>query len=554
MSLLINAATKHQAGKLAEASKLYNKYIKKNAESVEALSLFGLCMQDMGNYRRAETLFSIALRADNTRFDLYQNRGNTRLQMGKLIEALSDFEAGLSISPNDIDSLKNAGNICIKLNKFDRAFSFFKRAFKLNSKEDNIIAGLAFCLSMRALQTIKEKKFNAAINDLNEAHKLCPDSWEIIYNLGNAYLKSGNYQSAQHQYEKALKLNKTNVQLLCNKGIASERLGAFSKAATAYKKALVLDPKNHPAAYNYSLLMLKLGFYEKGWDLYENRWETPEFTTAKRQFNVPLWQGDYDLTDKKILCHAEQGLGDTIQFLRFCTMFDTKKTKVLVQCHSDLIEIAQTMQLQAEFYETGSDLPDYDFHCPLMSLPRAFKYRPDRQKKTKPYLFPHLGKKEQFDKILGPRLKPRVGLVLEGKTSHVHNHLRSMNASDFIKILPQGVNYFLLQKELSSRTKDLIRNRPDVRNLSKLLSNFSDTAAACANMDLIISVDTAVAHLAGAIGCRTTLLLHYQSDWRWGLETKTSHWYPNMRLIRLQRNSEWSATYAEISTTIESIL
>ena len=554
MSLLINAATKHQAGKLAEASKLYHKYIEKNAESVEALSLFGLCMHDMRNYRRAETLFSIALRTDNTRFELYQNRGTTRLQMGKLIEALSDFETGLSISPNDIDSLKNAGNICIKLNKFDRAFSFFKRAFKLNSKDDNIIAGLAFCLSMRALQTIKEKKFNAAIKDLNEAHKLCPDSWEILYNLGNAYLKSGNYQSAQHQYEKALKLNKTNVQLLCNKGIASERLGAFSKAATAYKKALVLDPKNHPAAYNYSLLMLKLGFYEKGWDLYENRWETPEFTTAKRQFNVPLWQGDSDLTDKKILCHAEQGLGDTIQFLRFCTMFDTKKTKVFVQCHSDLIEIAQTMQLQAEFYETGSDLPDYDFHCPLMSLPRAFKYRPYGQTITKPYLFPHLGKKEQFDKILGPRLKPRIGLVLEGKTSHVHNHLRSVNARDFIEVLPKGADYFLLQKELSSRTKDLIGNRPDLRNLSKLLNNFSETAAACANMDLIISVDTAVAHLAGAIGCRTNLLLHYQSDWRWGLETKTSHWYSNMSLIRLKRNGEWSDTYAELSATISSIL
>jgi len=554
MSLLINAATKHQAGKLAEASKLYHKYIEKNAGSLEALSLFGLCMQDMGNYRRAETLFSLALRADNTRFDLYQNRGTTRLQMGKLIEALSDFEAGLSISPNDIDSLKNAGNICIKLNKFDRAFSFFKRAFKLNSKEDNIIAGLAFCLSMRALQTIKEKKFNAAISDLNEAHKLCPDSWEIIYNLGNAYLKSGNYQSAQHQYEKALKLNKTNVQLLCNKGIASERLGAFSKAAAAYKKALVLDPKNHPAAYNYSLLMLKLGFYEKGWDLYENRWETPEFTAAKRQFNVPLWQGEFDLTNKKILCHAEQGLGDTIQFLRFCALFDTKETKVFVQCHSDLIEIAQTMQLQAEFYEIGSDLPDYDFHCPLMSLPRAFKYRPNGQTITKPYLFPHLDKKEQFDKNLGPRLKPRVGLVLEGKTSHVHNHLRSVNAHDFIEVLPKGADYFLLQKELSSQTKDLIRNRPDVRNLSKLLNNFSETAAACANMDLIISVDTAVAHLAGAIGCRTNLLLHYQSDWRWGLETKTSHWYSNMSLIRLKRNGEWSDTYAEISATIASIL
>ena len=554
MSLLIDAATKHRAGKLVEASKLYNKYIEKNGESVEALSLFGLCLQDMGNHRHAEALFSIALRADNKRFELYQNRGTTRLQMGKLIEALSDFEAGLSISPNDIDSLKNAGNICIKLNKFDRAFLFFKKAIKLNPKEDNIIAGLAFCLSMRALQSIKEKRFSAAISDLNEAYRLCPDSWEIVYNLGNAYLKSGNYQSAQDQYKKALKLNKTNVQLLCNKGIASERLGAFSEAATAYKKALNLDPKYHPAAYNYSLLMLKLGFYEKGWDLYENRWETKEFAAAKRQLNAPLWQGESDLTDKKILCHAEQGLGDTIQFLRFCAMFDTRKTRVFVECHSDLIEIAQTMQLQAEFYETGSDLPDCDFHCPFMSLPRAFKYRPDGQTTTKPYLFPHLGKKEQFDKILGPKLKPRVGLVLEGKTSHVHNHLRSVNAHDFIEVLPKGADYFLLQKELSSRTKDLIRNRPDVRNLSELLNNFSETAAACTNMDLIITVDTAVAHLAGAIGCRTNLLLHYQSDWRWGLETKTSHWYSNMSLMRLKRNREWSDTYADISATIASIL
>ena len=121
MSLLIDAATKHQAGELAEAAKLYNEYIEKNAESVEALSLLGLCVQGMGNHRHAETLFSKALSADNTRYELYQNRGTTRLQMGKLVEALSDFESGLSISPNDIDGLKNAGAICIKLNKFDRA-------------------------------------------------------------------------------------------------------------------------------------------------------------------------------------------------------------------------------------------------------------------------------------------------------------------------------------------------------------------------------------------------------------------------------------------------
>ena len=553
-SLLIDAAKKHQSGDLKCAAGLYQAFLSENAEDAEALNLYGLCMHELGNFHRADALFSNAIKCNPKNSEFYQNRGATRLGMGKRAQALADFESGLSYAPDNHRCLLEAGRASIDLQEIDKAVEFFEKALDIPTTDESAIVGLSYSLSLRGLRETQEKNFGAAIKDLTRALNLCPETWEILYNLGNAYLKSGDYQSAQHQYEKALKINKKNVQLLCNKGIASERLGAFSEAAAAYKKALVLDPKNHPAAYNYSLLMLKLGFYEKGWDLYENRWETREFAAAKRQFNVPLWQGDFDLTDKKILCHAEQGLGDTIQFLRFCAMFDTRQTTVFVECHSDLIEIAQTMRVKAKFYETGSDLPDYDFHCPLMSLPRAFKHRPDRQTTTKPYLFPHLGKKEQFDKIIGPREKPRVGLVLEGKPSHVHNHLRSVNAHDFIKILPQGTDYFLLQKDLSSRTKALIRNRPDVKNLSKLLSNFSDTAAACANMDLVITVDTAVAHLAGAIGCPTTLLLHYQSDWRWGLETKNSHWYSNMSLIRLRRNEEWPDTYAEISASISSIL
>ena len=554
MSLLIDAAKKHQSGDLRCAASLYQAFLKENTEDADALNLYGLCMHELGNLHRADVIFSSAIRCNPKNSEFYYNRGATRLGMGKGAHALADFESGLTYNPDDYRCLLEAGRASIDLQEIDKAVKFFEKALDIAKNDEGAIVGLSYSLSLRGLRETQEKNFADAIKDFTDALKLCPETWEILYNLGNAYLKSGNYQLARHQYEQALKLNESNVQLLCNKGIVSERLGAFSEAAAAYKKALVLDSKNHSAAYNYSLLLLKLGFYEKGWELYENRWETREFVAAKRQLNAPLWLGDADLTNKKILCHAEQGFGDTIQFLRFCTMFDTSKTTVFVQCHSDLIEIAQTMQLQAEFYENGSDLPDYDFHCPLMSLPRAFKHRPEGQTTTKPYLFPHLGKKEKFDKILGPRLKPRVGLVLEGKPSHIHNHLRSVNAHDFIEVLPKGADYFLLQKELSSRTSDLVRNRPDVRNFSKLLNNFSETAAACANMDLIISVDTAVAHLAGAIGCRTNLLLHYQSDWRWGLETKTSHWYSNMSLIRLKRNGEWSDTYAEISATIASIL
>ena len=553
MNHLINAAEKHQSGDLKGAVGLYQAFLRENAEHAEALNLYGLCMHELGNFQEADTLFSGAIRCDPERSEFYQNRGAARIEMGKTLDALSDFEASLSHDPNNYRCLLEAGRISIDLQEIDKAIEFFEKALEITKDNESAIVGLSYSLSLRGLKKTLEKNFDGAISDLKDALKLCPETWEILYNLGNAYLRSGNYQLAQQQYERALRLNDTNVQLLCNKGITSERLGAFSEATAAYENALVLDPKNSAVAYNYSLLLLKLGSYEKGLDLYENRWETREFKAAKRQFKAPLWQGDSDLTNKKILCHAEQGLGDTIQFLRFCTMFDTTKTTVFVQCHSDLIEIAQTVPMQAEFYETGSELPDYDFHCPLMSLPRAFKYRPDSQKTTKPYLHPCRTKKETFDKNFGLRTRPRVGLVLEGKPSHVHNHFRSVNAVDFIDFLPSNADYFLLQKELSSQTKALIRNRPDVTDLSKSLINFSDTAAACSNMDLIITVDTAVAHLAGAIGCPTLLLLHYQSDWRWGLETKSSHWYSNMSLIRLKRNGEWPDVYAEISASIQSI-
>ena len=553
MSFLINATEKHQAGDLKRAVGLYQAFLRENAEHAEALNLYGLCMHELGNFQEADKLFSSAIRCEPEKSEFYQNRGAARLKMGETSTALEDFEAGLSHNPNNYRCLLEAGRISIDLREIDNAIEFFGKALDITKDNESAIVGLSYSLSLRGIQKTQEKNFDHAIRDLKEALRLCPETWEILYNLGNAYLKSGNYELAQYQYERAYELNHTDVQLLCNKGIASERLGAFSEAAAAYKKALAIDPKNNPAAYNYSLLLLKLGFYDSGLDLYEQRWETREFKLAKRQLNAPLWQGDSDLTDKKILCHAEQGLGDTLQFLRFCKMFDTTKTTVFVQCHSDLIEIAQTMQLQAEFYKTGSELPDYDFHCPLMSLPRAFKYRPDNQKIIEPYLFPCRTKKEKFDQNCGIRIRPRVGLVLEGKPSHVHNHFRSVNAVDFVDFLPKNVEYFLLQKELSSQTRALIRNRPDVTDLSKSLINFSDTAAACSTMDLIITVDTAVAHLAGALGCPTSLLLHYQSDWRWGLETKNSHWYSNMSLIRLRRNGEWPDIYAEISASIQSI-
>ncbi len=358
---------------------------------------------------------------------------------------------------------------------------------------------------------------------------------------------------AQLQYEKAKELNGDTVDLHCNLGIALERLGLFSQSIQSYENALNLNSGSHAASYNKALLLLKLGKYRQGFKLYEHRWETKEFAKIKRKLSAPLWLGREDLKNKTILCHAEQGLGDTIQFLRFCSLFNTKTTKVFVQCHSSLIGVAQSMNIVAEYFEMDATLPDYDFHCPLMSLPRAFHYCPEQVSIRNQYFFACDQKKIIWDHMLGVRNKPRIGLVIEGKESHVHNHFRSIDAAGLVDVLPNGADYFLLQKQLSPKSQELLINRPDVRGLSSQLNDFSDTAAACANMDLIISVDTAVAHLSGALGCPTVVLLHYQSDWRWGLNTMNSHWYSNMNLIRLKRDNQWPTIYDKIKAEIEKV-
>ena len=236
MSLLIDAAKKHQSGDLTCAASLYQAFLRENAEDADALNLYGLCMHELGNLHRADALFSSAIRCNPENSEFYHNRGVTRLGIGKRTHALADFESGLTYNPDNYRSLIEAGRASIDLQEIDKAVKFFEKALDIAKNDESAIVGLSYSLSLRGLRKTQEKNFADAIKDFTDALKLCPQTWEILYNLGNAYLKSGNYQLAWHQYEKALQLNDSNVQLLCNRGIVSERLGAFSKAAAAYKK------------------------------------------------------------------------------------------------------------------------------------------------------------------------------------------------------------------------------------------------------------------------------------------------------------------------------
>jgi tetratricopeptide (TPR) repeat protein len=458
------------------------------------------------------------------------------------------------ILPERIEHLIIAGQQCIESRELERAIHLFSRAINEAPNNNGAQAGLSWALGLRALALVDEKKFENAIADIQTAILHCPDAWELQYNLGNAHLKSDNYLAAVMAYQKVIELNFNSADVQCNLGVAFERLGYFTKALECYQNAIALSSENFSALYNMSLLLLKLGDYANGFKLYESRWQTKEFIHFKRNFNAPKWSGEPSLSSKTILLHSEQGFGDTIQFLRFCLWFDSKDVEVLIQCPAPLIEIARSMNIQAKFFAMDSKLPPYDFHCPLMSLPHALSHKTELKLRQSPYLESSRSEKAKWHDKFKESKQPRIGLILEGKNTHALNHFRNIDPTELIDVMPRGIDYFLIQKELSEKSKKFLAKRSDVTDLSNLLIDFSDTAAVCSSMDLIISVDTAVAHLSGALGCPTILLLHYQSDWRWGLNTRTTHWYPTMELLRVERNHEWKSIYPNLAEKIQLIL
>ena len=207
----------------------------------------------------------------------------------------------------------------------------------------------------------------------------------------------------------------------------------------------------------------------------------------------------------------------------------------------------------ASFYSADDDLPIFDFHCPLMSLPLALSISSPSEVSASPYISAPALKVKKWESYFDKFTLPRVGLVLEGKKSHQNDHLRSIKSTEIVNFLPSGVDYFVLQKELSPELITTMNSRADIHSCSELLQDFGDTAAACDLMDIIFSVDTSVAHLAGALGNKIFLLLHFQSDWRWQLNSSQTYWYPTMKILRLARDKKWPSIFGIVETEIEQL-
>jgi hypothetical protein len=395
------------------------------------------------------------------------------------------------------------------------------------------------------------------LGNLESARALCqrvvdaaPQDSNYLNTFGNIILTAGELVPAIEAFRRVVSLKPGFAHAHFNLGLALSRVGRPDEAFSCYQEAVRLDPDHAPARHNLALHLLQQGDFERGWVEHEWRWRTPSLASQRRDFPQPHWQGEA-IPGKTILLHAEQGAGDTIQFVRYAPLVLARGARVIVECQPELVSLFSHSMPDVTVIGKDGTLPEFDCHCPMMSLPLAMATRLENLPATTPYLSAEPDAMDGWrSRFSGASLN--VGVVWRGNPSYLNDKQRSVDAQllEPLADIP-GVRLVSLQKggPITGASSLLLARCDDA---APDLTNYAATAAAIMALDLVISVDTAVAHLAGALGKPVWVLLPNPSDWRWGFEGETSPWYPTMRLFRQKVPGQWNEVFQAVSASLQA--
>lgn len=466
-------------------------------------------------------------------------------QNGELLQAQTIYQDILKEDPANHNALHLSGLIEIHHRNYANAIIFIRKAIQINNKSANYFINLGVALHESA-------QHKEAVTNFDWALLLDPQNFEAYYNRGNAYVAIGDFEQARLNYQEALKLNPKSASTLYNCGISLQNLKQFRHAIQYYDAALAIQPNYPEAQRNKALSLLYLGDYEQGFTLFEYRWLRKDFFMPASTQGKPLWLGAESLVGKIILLHSEQGLGDSIQFCRYASMVANLGAQVIMEVDKPLVNLFATLQGVTAVYAKGAELPYFDYHCPLLSLPLAFKTDVNTIPKTLRYLHSEPGKQNYWSARLGNKSQIRIGIVWSGGESYNADNTRSIALKDFLAELPACFQYVSLQKEVRETDQYTLAQRSDILHFGAEQRDFSDTAAIIDLLDLVISVDTSVGHLSAALGKPTATLLSYLGDWRWITGLNESPWYPNTKLFRQEKPHDWPSAFALLRTALFS--
>lgn len=454
---------------------------------------------------------------------------------GNLYNAWMSQESGLE----DVISIKEAADHYLDSGELSRAISYYQDALAIDPAYWQAHANLSLALA-------DSGEYGGAVLHAKRAMEINPIA-ELHDNLGDILRRSGDAAEAIKSHQTALSINPNLASAYNNIGNAYVDQEMWGEAIASFNRAIHIDSSCPEPHWNLALVLLLTGDLKNGWREYEWRWRRSDFSSQIRDFSQPLWDGE-PLGERRLLLHAEQGNGDSIQFIRYLRKIDKGSGKIVLECPNSLVRLFSTFSEVDMIIGAGERIPTFDLHAPLMSLPYLLGTELDTIPAEVPYIEVEGGRSiaNEFDET-----KLNVGVVWAGSAGHKKNSSRSIDLSCFMELA--GVeNVQLYSLQVGDRVDDLQNTPEDVNiiDMAEKIDDYLDTAQIIQSLDLVISVDTSVAHLAGAVGKPVWVLLQSDNDWRWLLDREDSPWYPTARLFRQKRDDEWGAVFEDIKRSL----
>ena len=537
------AVALHRQGRLRDAEKIYTRALKAAPDHFDALNLLGTIKAQLGRIGEAHRLLSAAVKLNPRAPQAWANLGQVLHQLKQDRDALGCFDKALALAPDDIGILTNRANALLSLGRTEEALAAFREILARvpQHPEARLNSGIAHA----ALGALDE-----AVAEFDHALTLVPGHPAAHFNRGVALYDLGRYADAVAAHDSAL----AAAPRSCRR-VAQSRPGAGSaqplrRCHRQLRQSACAPQGRRRRPFRQSLALLTLGDYRRGFDKYEWRWRRSGMAEQKSR-GRPLWLGDYPLARKTVLLHAEQGLGDTIQFARYVPLLAANGAKVVLEVQPELTALMERLEGAATVIARGAAVPPFDVHCPLGSLPLAFKTEPATVPADIPYLSADDAHLAKWSARIGVLERPRIAIAWSGNPSHLNDRNRSIAFAKLAPLLSIPARFVSIQRDVRGEDSAALAGESRVTNVGAELENFADTAAVIALCDLVISVDTAVAHLAGAMGRPLWMLLPFAPDWRWTLDGETSPWYPTARLFRQTSLGDWDGAIARVGAELK---
>jgi tetratricopeptide (TPR) repeat protein len=461
---------------------------------------------------------------------------------GRLEEARERYKKVLARDPKHFDALHLLGSVCAQSGQTELGVSLLKRAIRVNPN-----AALAHCALGVALNELK--RCEEALASLDASIALAPGHAVAHYNRGLVLSELKRPEDALAAYDRAVALNPADALTHNNRGLALGDLRRPDDALKSLDEALALNPQNPDAVVNRAYVLLGMGRLQEGFAAYEQR--KVKDPVAHRFDRGRPWTGAEDVQGRRVFLYHEQGLGDSIQFARYAPLLEARGAEVVLSVQDPLLPLIRQLSPTVELLGEDARPGRFDYHCALLSLPLAFGTTLETIPARERYFEAEPERLAKFEALLGPRTRPRIGLAWSGNPSHRNDHNRSIALARLAPLLAHEADWVALQNEVRPADAAALK-ASGVRFFGEALVDFADAAALAQLMDLVITVDTSLAHLAGALGKSVFILLPFNPDWRWMLDRSDSPWYPTARLFRQPRRGDWKSVLAEVRATLAS--